>query len=234
LTHFDRRHIAGLCEKAGLSQRALELYSESSDIKRVIAQNASNLPAEWLVTYFGRLSVDQSLELLKEMLSPRNVRQYLQVVVQVATKYSDQLGALQLVQLFESAGSSEGLYYFLASIVNVTDDAAVVLKYIQAACRIGQMREVERVCRENNVFDPEKVKNFLKEARLEDQLPLIVVCDRFNYVHDLILYLYQNSMTKFIEVYVQRVNPERTPQVIGALLDVGCDESVIRNLLSLV
>ena len=41
-------------------------------------------------------------------------------------------------------------------------------------------------------------------------------------------------MYKYIEVYVQKVNPARTPQVIGALLDVDCDESIIKNLLSSV
>lgn len=38
-------------------------------------------------------------------------------------------------------------------------------------------------------------------------------------------------MAKYIEIYVQKVNPARTPQVIGALLDVDCDESVVKNLL---
>ena len=33
---------------------------------------------------------------------------------------------------------------------------------------------------------------------------------------------------------VQRVNPSRTPAVVGGLLDVDCDESVIKNLLSTV
>ena len=66
---------------------------------------------------------------------------------------------------------------------------------------------------------------------MTDQLPLIIVCDRFNFVHDLVLYLYQNGYAKYIEIYVQKVNPSRTPVVIGALLDVDCEESVIKNLL---
>jgi clathrin heavy chain len=74
----------------------------------------------------------------------------------------------------------------------------------------------------------------LKEAKLADQLPLIIVCDRFDFVHDLVLYLYQNGLTKFIEVYVQRVNSVRTPQVIGGLLDVDCDETTIKSLLASV
>ena len=127
-----------------------------------------------------------------------------------------------------------GLYYYLGSVVNVGEDPEVHFKYIQAATRTGQIREVERICRESNFYNPEKVKNFLKEARLSDQLPLIIVCDRFDFVHDLVLYLYQNGLTNFIEIYVQRVNSARTPQVIGGLLDVDCDESVIKNLLSSV
>jgi clathrin heavy chain len=69
---------------------------------------------------------------------------------------------------------------------------------------------------------------------LTEQLPLIIVCDRFNFIHDLVLYLYQNQHFKSIEVYVQRVNPARTPAVVGGLLDVDCDESIIKNLLSTV
>ena len=45
-----------------------------------------------------------------------------------------------------------------------------------------------------------------QEAKLTDQLPLIIVCDRFNFVHDLVLYLYKNSLQKYIEIYVQKVS----------------------------
>ncbi len=98
-----------------------------------------------------------------------------------------------------------GLFYFLGSIVNFSQEPDVHFKYIQAACKTGQIKEVERICRESNCYDPERVKNFLKEAKLTDQLPLIIVCDRFNFVHDLVLYLYRNNLMKNIEIYVQRV-----------------------------
>ena len=42
------------------------------------------------------------------------------------------------------------------------------------------------------------MKNFLKEAKLTDQLPLIIVCDRYDFVHDLVLYLYRNNLQKYI------------------------------------
>lgn len=170
---------------------------------------------------------------MQEMLRV-NIRENLQVVVQIATKYSEILGPVKLVEMFESFKSFEGLYYYLGSVVNLSQDPEVHFKYIQAATRTGQIREVERICRESNFYNPEKVKNFLKEAKLADQLPLIIVCDRFDFVHDLVLYLYQNGLVKFIEVYVQRVNSARTPQVIGGLLDVDCDETTIKGLLASV
>lgn len=116
-----------------------------------------------------------------------NLRQNLQVVVQVATKYSEQLQPHNLIDLFENFKTNEGkivnsfyaplqklsaklanlqlvigLYYYLGSIVNLSQDPLVHFKYIQAACRTGNIREVERICRESNHYDAEKVKNFLK------------------------------------------------------------------------
>ena len=70
------------------------------------------------------------------------------------------------------------------------------------------------------------------EAKLTDQLPLIIVCDKLNMVHDLLLYLYRNGQQKSIEVYVSKVNPKRLPIVIGALLDVDCGEDTIKSLIS--
>lgn len=75
------------------------------------------------------------------------------------------------------------------------------------------------------------MKNFLKEAKLNDQLPLIIVCDRHDMVHDLVLYLYRNQLQKYIEVFVQKVNPARLPIVVGALLDVDCSEDAIKQLI---
>ncbi|OCF71038.1 clathrin heavy chain [Kwoniella mangroviensis CBS 8886] len=231
-THYDRPRIANLAEKAGLMQRALEHYEDINDIKRVVV-HTQLFNQDWLVEFFGRLTVEQSFACLHEMLKT-NIRQNLQLVVQIASKYSDLLGPVKLIELFEQYKSSEGLYYYLGAVVNLSEDPEVHFKYIQAATRTGQIREVERMCRESNFYNPEKVKNFLKEARLSDQLPLIIVCDRFDFVHDLVLYLYQNGLTNFIEIYVTRVNSARTPQVIGGLLDVDCEEQTIKNLLASV
>ncbi|KAF2222182.1 hypothetical protein BDZ85DRAFT_320437 [Elsinoe ampelina] len=231
-THFDKQRIAGLCEQAGLLSRALELYQDPASIKRVIVQT-DKIPEEFIINFFGKLTVDLALDCLNEMLKV-NIRQNLQAVINVAKKYSDLFEAHRIIELLEKYRTAEGLYYYLGGIVNMTEDKEVTFKYIEAATAMGQMQEVERICRDSNFYDPEKVKNFLKEAKLTEQLPLIIVCDRFNFVHDLVLYLYKNQQFKSIEVYVQRVNPGRTPGVVGGLLDVDCDESIIKNLLSSV
>lgn len=234
-SYFDKARIASLCEQAGLFQKALELYEDPEAVKRIIVNipGAPNFNLDWLTEFFGKLSVEQSLDCLDAMMK-HNIRQNLQSVVQVATKYSDLLGPTRLIDLFEKYKTAEGLFYYLGSIVNLSEDPDVNFKYIEAATKMGQFGEVERICRDSNHYNPEKVKNFLKEARLSEMLPLIVVCDRFNFVHDLVLYLYQNQHFKSIEVYVQRVNPARTPAVIGGLLDVDCEETIIKNLLGTV
>ncbi|EHB17756.1 Clathrin heavy chain 1 [Heterocephalus glaber] len=169
-THYDRAHIAQLCEKAGLLQRALEHFTDLYDIKRAVV-HTHLLNPEWLVNYFGSLSVEDSLECLRAMLSA-NIRQNLQICVQVASKYHEQLSTQSLIELFESFKSFEGLFYFLGSIVNFSQDPDVHFKYIQAACKTGQIKEVERICRESNCYDPERVKNFLKVN--PSRLPVVI------------------------------------------------------------
>lgn len=231
-SYYDRARVAQLCENAQLYQRALENSDDPAVRKRNIVRT-DRLTPDWLIEYFGRLSLEESLDCLNEMLRV-NIRQNLQAVIQIATKYSDLLGPNRLIDLFEKYRTPEGLYYYLGSIVYLSEDPEVHFKYIEAATKMKETSQVERICRESNFYNPEKVKNFLKEAKLPEQLPLIIVCDRFNFIHDLVLYLYQNEHFKSIEVYVQRVNPARTPFVIGALLDVACDEIIIKNLLQSV
>jgi clathrin heavy chain len=230
--HYDKARIAQLCENAGLLTRALEHNDDPAAIRRIIVQT-DKLPEEWLINYFGQLTVELSLECLDAMLTT-NIRQNLQAVIRIAQKYSDLLGATKIIDLLEKHRTAEGLYFFLGSIVNVSEDPDVHFKYVEAATTMGQLNEVERICRESPVIPAEKTKNFLKEANLTEQLPLIIICDRFNFVHDLVLYLYKKQQFKSIEVYVQRVNPARTPAVIGGLLDVDCDESIIKGLLASV
>lgn len=50
---------------------------------------------------------------LQEMLRV-NIRQNLQVVIQIATKYSDILGPVKLIEMFEGFKSFEGIHILYA------------------------------------------------------------------------------------------------------------------------
>jgi hypothetical protein len=64
-------------------------------------------------------------------------------------------------------------------VVPRSEDPEEHYKYIEAAARTGQLKEVERATRESNFYPPERVKAFLMEAKLPDARPLINVCDRY-------------------------------------------------------
>jgi len=231
LTHYDRAHVGKLCERAGMWQRAAEHYTDINDIKRVF-KNSHQMNPEFVVTYFGKLNREQSIALLKDMMSrgPSNM----QVCVEVAKKYHDELGSEDLVKVFENAKATEGLYYYLGAVVNFSEDPIVHFKYIQSACMLGQFKEAERVCRDSNIYDADEVKTYLKNAKLPDPRPLIHVCDRYDFVDELTDYLYLNSLLQYIEVYVTKVSPAKTPQVVGKLFDLGANEDFTKRILMAV
>jgi len=231
LTHYDRPHVGKLCERAGMWQRAAEHYSEIADIKRVF-KNSHQMNPEFVVSYFGKLNQEQSISLLKDMMGrgPQNM----QVCVEVAKKYHDELGSEELIGVFENAKATEGLYYYLGAVVNSSEDAFVHFKYIQSACMLGQFKEAERVCRDSNIYNANEVKDYLKGAKLPDPRPLIHVCDRHDMVDELTEYLYLNSLLQYVEVYVTKVSPQKTPQVIGKLFDLGANEDFIKRILMAV
>ncbi|CAE7596190.1 CLTC [Symbiodinium sp. CCMP2592] len=104
-THYDRAYIGQLCEKAGLMQWAMEHYTDSADLKRVM-MHAHQMTPEFLIQYFSRLSPETALECLTDLM--RHNRQNLQVAVKVAIQYHEQIGAVKIVEMFESFGSNEG------------------------------------------------------------------------------------------------------------------------------
>lgn len=90
--------------------------------------------------------------------------------------------------MFESFGAFDGIFYFLGSILTIVEDNDVTFKYIEAAVKLNNTKEVERVIRETTFYDPEKVKNFLKDQKL-DPKPLIYLCDKHGYLEELTRYL---------------------------------------------
>lgn len=237
MTKYDRSYIARLCESARLFQRALEHFEDLDDIKRVLQMGLGTnaLNAEFLIKFFGDLRPEEALSCLKDLLQYQQSGGNLQLVVEVAKRYSDQLSPAKLIPLFEEFDCFSGLYLYLGNFVNFTEDKEVIFKYIQAAAEVGQVAQIELICRENDHYDPIQVKTFLLETnKVKDPRPLIHVCDRHGFVPELCSYLYSNQMYKFIEVYVQKMNPGATPKVIGSLLDLNAPEDQIRNLVNSV
>jgi len=101
-----------------------------------------------LINYFGQLTIDLSFDCLNEMLRT-NIRQTLPAVIRIAQKYSDLLGPTRIIDLLEKYKTAEGLYYYLGGIVNVSEDKDVHFKYIEAATTMGQLDEVQRICRDS-------------------------------------------------------------------------------------
>jgi len=231
-THYDRLKIAQLCERAQLYQRALEHYTDLVDIKRVLT-NTHMINPEFLLEFFGRMTPANCLDCLRDLLK-FNLAQNIRLVVEVAKKWNDYLTPDALIALFEEFKAFNGIFYYLGSFVNYTESSSVVFKYLEAATKLEQLKEVERVCRDNDHYDPKEVKEFLLQQNLKDPRPLIHVCDRFDFVNELTHYLYSKNMFMFIEAYVQRMNPKATPPVVGALLDLNAPDDQISKLLTSV
>jgi len=231
-TLYNKIAIAQLCESAGLLDIALNHYTDINDIKRIM-QKPQQLGLPFIVQYFGNLDQDKSIDILRDLLR-QSVQRYINVAIEVCTEHHEKLGAEAVIQLFEEFQAWFGIFRFLNNIVNDTEDKALVFKYIEAAVALEQIAEVERICRDSNAYDPKEVKEFLLSRNLKDPRPLIHVCDRFGYIEELTQYLYSSphQLQKFMLAYVQRMQPDAAPKVIGTLLDLNAPEDMIRTLLA--
>ncbi|KAH9582085.1 hypothetical protein LSM04_004601 [Trypanosoma melophagium] len=239
--HYDGMKLAPLCERAGLSQRAIECYVTAqnqdpdldnlSNIRRCLS-HAQTFNPEWLIEFFGKLSQSDSMKCLEDLL--QNHRQNFKVIVQVATRYSEALGPHKLIELFLERKLYDILYYYLGAIVPYTRDPEIHFRYIEAAAEVGQAQELERMTRESPCYDPERTKNYLKNKKLTDLWPLINVCDQHNYIDELVRYLIETDNESLIEQYVQRRSPGKTPVVVAALIDCNAREDFIKTILNAV
>lgn len=228
---YNKPKIAALCEQKGLYQRALENYTDPKDIKRVL-MNTHSLPPEYVTEYLSNMAPEVSLACMADMLKFN--RQNLQTVIAVCVQGIQKFGVANIIKMFESVGSFEGIYYFLGSILANTTDPDIHYKYIEACAKTGQFRVVEEVIKnKRDCYDPIKVKDLLIEMKLADPKPIIFLCDAHNQIDELTRYLYKNNFTKYIEVYLFRVcqNPQASAIVLGTLIELECDEPYIKQIL---
>jgi clathrin heavy chain len=245
-THYDRPHIARLCEQVGLFRRALEHLSDVNDVKRVLAKyiQQGKVELEFLIPYFGILSAEDGLDALRSLLKLRQNVKFVgllngkqlsvaQLVAQIATEYSKPMTASALIQLFEQEQCPDGMYFFLGQAVNFSDDPLLHNNYIMAAVRVGDMAAVENTVSKSSAYEPALIREFLMNSKLTEkqQGPLITVCDRFGFIDEMTKFFYKRNMMPNIEIYVQQINGMNTPKVAGTLLDLQCNEDYIKRLV---
>eukprot|EP01013_Petalomonas_cantuscygni_P037898 TRINITY_DN68827_c0_g1_i1.p1 TRINITY_DN68827_c0_g1~~TRINITY_DN68827_c0_g1_i1.p1 ORF type:complete len:1710 (+),score=593.72 TRINITY_DN68827_c0_g1_i1:183-5312(+) len=238
-TQYDKQKIAGMCERAGLWHRALEIYARlrqetAADghltaIKRCI-QNTQALSPDWVEEFFGKLSKEDSLSVLKEMMGASPQGNF-KLVVRVASAYAESLGTDSLLELFLEFNAYEAMYYWLQRVVPASRDPECHYRYIEACVRLQNFQEVERMTRESDFYDPERVKSLLKEHRLPDLWPFVNVCDKHDRIGEMVRHLRDVGKDKYIEAYVQKRAPLRLPEVAGALIDCDAPEDYIKNLV---
>ena len=238
-SNYDGMRLAPLCEQAGLFQRAVECYIKAqyqnadldnlSSIRRCL-KKAESFNGEWLIDFFGKLNQNDCRLCLSDLLE--HYQQHFNVIVQVSIKYSEFLGPVSLIEMFLDKNLYDMIYAYLVSIVPHTRDPEVHFRYIEAALETGNMDEVERMTKDSPCYDGERVKNLIKGKKLANLWPFINVCDRHDYIGEMVHFLMDTDNKHFIEEYVQRRNPSKTPQVVGALLDCNGDEKFIKEVLN--
>lgn len=233
-SYYDREKIAGLCERAGNFQRALEHYdNDLESIKRCIVYTQSISP-DFLVSYFGNLKDEWAIECLKELLV-RNPQAHVQIVVQIASVYYERLGIDAILNLFREQNSQGAIYYFLANVVATCTDPDIHFRYIEAAANMKEWGEVERWCEQSEYLQKERVRDYLMQFEEEEvQVPVIVLCNRFEFISELTRYLYNRNQLNKIETYVTKFNTSMAGRVVGSLIDIEAPNDFIMKLITAV
>ncbi|GCA62156.1 clathrin, heavy chain [Kipferlia bialata] len=227
LVHFDRKLIAEMCEEAQLFERALELYSAPADLVRV-AVNTSHIGIEFFETWAGTQEPEAVVAVCKEMLAV-NTTANLNHVIKACIKLGANSSA-EIMRMFLKYDSQEALFYYLGSIVDLSEEPEVHYRYLEACSYTGNTRELERICRESQFLEGDRARDFLLDASLPDLAPLTIVCDRFGYVAELVQHLLRTHQNKAVHSYCTRFSPQKTPQVVAALLDYGAEDAFVREL----
>lgn len=92
-----------------------------------MALNTHAIAPEFIISWLETLGGPQALEVIQDLIR-HNPMQNLNIAVQAAVKLHAVIGDQECIKLFESVGNFHGLFLFLGSIANNTDDPKIVLK----------------------------------------------------------------------------------------------------------
>jgi hypothetical protein len=76
---------------------------------------------------------------VQELLAS-NMAQNLQLVVQIAKEYTEQLGADKIIALLEGVNSYNGLYYYLGAYLAFSEDPEVCAFHACVYCGVTKTR----------------------------------------------------------------------------------------------
>jgi len=231
---FETARIGILCERAGLFQHALELFTDLADVKRVIT-NTHVLNGEFIVHYFATIAEGDRAEVMQELLRA-DARGNLRLCVTVAAKYTESMGGARTVmRIFDGLKKAEdALFYYLRAIIDTTAEPEAHSRFIELAVDRKDWAAAERVTRMSEHYDPVRIRDYIIAAKATDPRPLVNVCDRFDFIPQLVSHLVKTGQRKFVDAFVSRVNPLRCPDVVGALmdLDAATEADVQRMVMS--
>lgn len=231
-SHYDKKKIAQIAERMGLWQICLENYTDIDDIRKVM-MNVHMIKPNYIIDYFGRMEPENQLLCLHDLMRSNPI-QNMNLIIEIAVKYASRIPINELIKLFEKNSSHQGLFLFVNRIINSVEDPDIILKYIQAGVITNNFAEVQRVIKDLDNYDPEKVLQFFLDNRLVDHRPLILLCDKHDYIEKLTSYLWKNKLIKAIENYAIQIRPQNCPRVLAVLLDEDCEESHIKQILNTV
>lgn len=64
--------------------------------------------------------------------------------------------------------------------------------------------------------------------KLADPKPLVILCDKNDFIREMVRYLWDNGFNSYIEIYIIKVNTSKAGEVMGNLMDLGAEENYIK------
>lgn len=230
-SHYNKNRLAPLSEQKGLYHRALENFTDLKDIKRVLINNSAHIQPEFMVSYMTNTLPSEHVPTVLTDLLKFN-RGNMQFVVGLAKKLTTKVEPLKLVEVFEAVGLYEGVFMLLQPILENVTDPDTLLKFVEAAIKCRQFADLEKFVKTyRGKYDPEKVMQVMVDGKIQDPKSLVILCDQNSYIKPMVRYLWENNFNKYIEMYVIRINPKKSGEVLGSLLDLGAEDSYIRQFL---
>ena len=229
---FDTTALAQRCEAAGLLRHALRLHAAPEDVARVMSHDEIDDAAA--SARVGAMAPADGRAAIASLLRHGRGANVLSKVLAISRDLVGHIGHAELVAAFNEAGSERGLLCYLASRVSAGADGGVTLEYVRAAKRAGRADEVERITRDRAIpYAPRDMLTLLLEdGASADPRPIINLCDRFEMVEEMARLFHEQRKLGHLSLYVRKVDPSRTPQVVAGLLDAGCEPPKVAELVA--